>query len=74
MEKRMVIIVSSSTRNEAEIIKGTLTANGIESIITGDDAGGMYPFPFQSASSGIGIYVKEKDREKAEQILNVSKK
>lgn len=56
------------TRPEAEIARGLLESNGIPAVIFGDDAGGMYPFPYTFAN-GIEIKVKEKDLEKAKKLL-----
>ena len=55
-------------RPEAEIAKGLLSENGIECVISADDAGGRYP----SASMGnVRLLVRKEDVEKVKEILEV---
>jgi len=54
---------------EAEIAKGLLATNGINSIIMADDAGGMGPYPM-AYTYGVELKVAEKDGDKARKILN----
>ena len=53
---------------EAEIAKGVLDEEGIESFITKDDEGSMAP-PLQF-TQGVRLHIFEKDLEKANEILN----
>lgn len=67
--KDMIAVKTYNTRLEAQIVKGFLEANGIKSLVTGDDEGGMYPFPMQPNSTGVKVFVLKKDREEAVEIL-----
>ena len=55
-------------RQEAEIAKGLLKENGIESIVSSDDVGGRYP---SAAMGNVKLTVREEDIEKAKEILEV---
>lgn len=68
--KDLVTVVVCNSRVEAEIIKGKLEANDIPSIISADDAGGMYPFPGQPGFSGAGVLVAKKDFVTAKKLLS----
>jgi hypothetical protein len=57
-----------STRIEAEIAKGFLQSNGINSAIISDDAGSMYPA--QDIVSGVRLLVGEKDFPNAKELLD----
>ena len=48
----------------AQIAQGLLEAEGIESMIRADNAGGMYP-----ALSGAELLVKSEDAERASEVL-----
>lgn len=67
MEK--VVVKTFNTRLEAEIIKGLLEANGIESIIQADDEGGMAPFPFTPTTAGVKLLININDLPKAKKLL-----
>ncbi len=54
---KLVVVNSYSSRIEAEIEKGLLKTNGIESVLSADDAGGMLPFPM---SYKFGVELKSK--------------
>jgi hypothetical protein len=56
-----------STRIEAEIAKGFLQSNEIDSIIISDDAGSMYPA--QDIVSGVRLLVGENDFREAGELL-----
>jgi len=53
------------SRIDADIAKSRLEAEGIASIVSSDDAGGMYP----PLSSVVGLQVRKKDAKKAKEIL-----
>ena len=57
------------TRSDAEIAQGALSAAGIESFISADDAGGAYPFDL---SGGVRLPVDEADAEDAATVLGGS--
>ena len=54
---------------EAELAKGMLESEGIESFISGDDAGGMRP-DLLAGLGGAKLLVKEADLHKALEILS----
>jgi hypothetical protein len=56
------------SRIEAEIAKGFLQSNDINSIIISDDAGSMYPA--QDIVSGVRLMVGEKDFRNAKELLD----
>lgn len=62
----MVEVGSYNTRTDAELAQTALTAAGIESVVTADDAGGLYPFDL---SGGARLLVDEADAENAAAIL-----
>lgn len=64
-----VTVITCSTRTEAEVAKGLLRANGINSIIMADDAGGMTSFPM-AYTYGAELKVAKKDVGKAKEILS----
>lgn len=72
VNQQLVTVEARNTRIEAEIVKGRLEAAGISAFILADDAGGMYPFPFQSGFAGVLIQVSKKDFIKAKKLLKNS--
>jgi hypothetical protein len=62
------IIKIFGSRIEAEIAKGFLQSNDINSVIISDDAGSMYPA--QDIVSGVRLMVGEKDFQEAEKLLD----
>lgn len=67
MAEAMVEVGAFPTRNDAEIAQGALSAAGISSVITADDAGGAYPFDF---SGGVRLLVEEADAADATAVLS----
>lgn len=61
-------IKTFSYRHEAEMAKGLLEEQEIESIISADDCGG-FTSHIAFTSGGIQLMVKKKDIEKAKEIL-----
>ena len=57
-----------SSRIEAEIARGFLQSNDINSAIISDDAGSMYPA--QDIVSGVRLMVGEKDFRNAKELLD----
>jgi len=57
-----------NSRIEAELAKGYLKSNGIDSYISSDDAGQMYPS--QQLVGGVSLLVASRDRETASQLLD----
>jgi hypothetical protein len=62
------IIKIFGSRIEAEIAKGFLQSNDINSIIISDDAGSMYPA--QDIVSGVRLMVGAKDFPGAKELLD----
>jgi len=60
------------TREEAEILRGWLEANGITAYVVSDDARGLQP-PLELVR-GAKLLVAEVDREEAEEILRAVEK
>jgi hypothetical protein len=65
----IVIAKTFHTRMEAEVAKGFLEANNIQSVISADDDGGTAPFPLQPTYTGVKLLVKEADLLTARQLL-----
>ncbi|MDZ7838606.1 MAG: hypothetical protein U5N58_12025 [Actinomycetota bacterium] len=62
------IIKIFNSRIEAELAKGYLKSNGIDSYISSDDAGQMYPS--QQLVGGVYLLADSRDRETAIQLLD----
>ena len=62
----LVEIGAYPTRQEAEIVQGALASEGIESVVSADDAGGAYPFDL---TGGVRLLVDEADVERATEIV-----
>ncbi len=62
-----VIVEKFSTRMEAELAAGLLEAEGIQTFISADDAGGAYP-PLQYIR-GVRLIVFPEDEVRAREIL-----
>jgi hypothetical protein len=56
-----------SARYEAELAQSVLETNGIETLISSDDAGGVGPA--LAFTRGVQLLVKEEDIQKAEELL-----
>jgi hypothetical protein len=63
-----VVVKTFMNEFEAEIAKGVLEEEGIESFISKDDEGSMNPALV--LTQGVKLHVFEKDGEKAIEILN----
>jgi len=63
-------IKTFTSRVEAELVKGFLKANGIESYIKADDAGEMYPQFDRTA--GVKLLVAQTDRRQAAKLLKTN--
>jgi Putative prokaryotic signal transducing protein len=62
----MIEIGIYRTRSDAEFAQATLASEGIQSVISADDAGGAYPF---GLTGGARLLVAEEDAERAGTIL-----
>ena len=65
-ETAHVPVALASSRIEAELIVGMLRSNGVEAILSADDAGGQQP-PLQIA--GVRVLVTPSDEALARQLL-----
>jgi hypothetical protein len=61
----LIAISTFRSREDAQIAKGILDADGIESMIRSDDAGGMYP-----SIGGADLLVRAGDVDKANDALH----
>jgi len=68
MKKKIasIIVKTFPSRVEAELAQKMLQAHHIDATVSADDAGGAYPFLL---SLGAHVLVGEKDRKKAEELL-----
>ena len=62
----MIAVGIYPTRADAELAQAALEAEGIQSVVSSDDAGGAYPFDL---SGGARLLVTEADAERAAAIL-----
>lgn len=69
----LYLLKTFNSKIEAEMAKSVLSASGIQAFIQTDDAGGMYPFPFQPNSSGTKLMVNKKKYNEAIKILEIKK-
>jgi hypothetical protein len=68
-EVELVVIGTFLNRIDAEVAQGALEAAAIESMISGDDAGGLRP---GLGSGGTRLLVRRDDAERAGSILSES--
>ncbi|MHB1381624.1 MAG: putative signal transducing protein [Thermoleophilia bacterium] len=69
MDDEPMVVESYASDVEANMSKSILAAEGIEAVVMGDDAGGMYPqlhLPL-----GLQLVVRRHDFERAREILGV---
>jgi hypothetical protein len=74
MSEKLILFETFTTRIEAEVRKGFLESQGIKVFITADDEGGMYPFPLSPTTTGVRLFILEKDLKKAEELYKTIKK
>lgn len=74
MSETLILLEIFKTRLDAEVRKGFLQSRGIKVFITADDEGGMYPFPLSPTTTGVKLFIREKDLEKAKEALKELKK
>jgi hypothetical protein len=65
----MVVIKIFMNEVDAEISRGKLESEGIRTIISSDDAGGMVPA--LQPSEGVRLIVAPEDEKKAKEILGI---
>jgi hypothetical protein len=64
---RLITVGEFPNRIDAEVAQGALESEGIESMVSADDAGGMRPSLWMS---GVRLLVREPDAARALEILN----
>lgn len=64
----MVVLRTYSSRPQAELAQAILGANGIEAIVTSDDAGGMQPW--LQGSLGVRLLVTHDESIRAGWLLD----
>ena len=64
----LVVVRTFNNRQEAELAKSALGAAGIDSIVLGDDAGGVQPGLWEAV--GVKVLVRADDGEAAADILS----
>ena len=63
----LVVVRTFMNRQEAELACGALDAAGIEALVRGDDAGGMYPGLWEG--NGVQLLVRADDEPAAREVL-----
>jgi hypothetical protein len=63
----VVVLKTYTSRAEAELAQGILQANGIEALVSSDDAGGMQPLLQQAL--GVRLLVHHEDALRAAWVL-----
>jgi hypothetical protein len=63
----VVVLKTYTSRAEAELAQGILQANGIDALVSSDDAGGMQPWLQQSL--GVRLLVHHEDALRAAWLL-----
>jgi hypothetical protein len=71
-DTELVVVRTFNDRIEAELAQSALEAAGIESMVRGDDAGGLQPSLW--TSEGVDVLVREEDAADAREILDVEPK
>lgn len=67
MEDELVTVASFGDRVNAELARGLLEMEGIASMVSADDAGGMRPA--LQLTQGVRLIVRASDAERAREIL-----
>jgi hypothetical protein len=65
-ESKLVVFRDFLNKAEAELAQGALQAQGIDSIVQADDAGGEEPGLWMG---GVKLLIREHDAERARKIL-----
>jgi hypothetical protein len=63
----LVVIGTFTSRPEADVAKSALDAANIESMVLGDDAGGLQPGLWEGR--GVAVLVNRNDEQAAREIL-----
>jgi hypothetical protein len=68
----LVVVQTFNSRPEADLAKSALDAASIESMVLGDDAGGVQPATWESR--GVAVVVNRADESAAREVLNADAK
>lgn len=68
-DSELVVVRTFGDRIEADLAHSALEAAGIESMVSGDDAGGVQPGLW--TGEGVALLVREEDASSAREILDV---
>jgi len=71
-DSALVVVRTFNDRIEAELAQSALEAAGIESMVRGDDAGGVQPGLW--TAEGVDVLVRGEDAANAREILDVEPK
>jgi hypothetical protein len=66
----VICVKTFNSRLEAEIARGNLEANGIDSMVSADDGGGIRPE--LAFALGVRLLIKKENEERALEILGGS--
>ena len=70
MDRESLVAVGAFLNHmEADLARSALEAAGIESMVRGDDCGGMYPTPWMGQSQ-VALLVREDDADAARDVLS----
>jgi hypothetical protein len=71
-DSELVVVRTFSDRIEADLAHSALEAAGIDSMVSGDDAGGVQPGLW--TGEGVALLVRDEDATTAREILDVEPK
>lgn len=66
---QLTVVRTFLNRIEAELAKSALEAASIESTVSADEAGGLYPSMW--VSTGVKLLVRPEDVDRAEDVLGI---
>jgi hypothetical protein len=67
-DRDLVVVGTFTSRPEADVAKSALDAARIDSMVVGDDAGGLQPGLWEGR--GVAVVVNRDDERAAREILN----
>lgn len=69
---KTVILTSCNNSVEAKLIQGNLANEGIDSFLSNENYTSLYPNMNGAMGSGIQVFVKEEDAERALKVINAN--
>jgi hypothetical protein len=70
VNEELVVVGTFNSRPDAEMARSALEAAGIDSIVQGDDAGGLQPGLWEGR--GVAVVVRGSDADRAHEILETT--